>query len=104
MVIQAEYLLAVILAGKDSVSLSSLNRICREIEERCPGVAVDVSSSGLYNAVEYYPEIFERRERLIARAGGARPYLSSDYIDCKFGTYVPEHVQQQVQEAVKQFA
>lgn len=100
MVLNADYLLAIILAGEKSISFRDLNRIGYGIEEHCPGVVVDVSSPAVNSAIEYYPQIFARREREITRASNADRFLKTDYLDNEFIRCVPCAVHKEVQNVI----
>ncbi len=74
-VLNADYLLAAVLAHRESVSFVALNELRSRIENSCPGVAVDISGSAIEGAIESYPAIFERRRDQIVRAAEAGRYL-----------------------------
>jgi hypothetical protein len=48
------------------------------------------------SAIEYYPQIFVRQEREIARASNADRYLKTDYLDNEFVRNMPVEVRQKV--------
>jgi len=99
-VLNADYLLATVLACKESVSFDWLDELRKRIEHDCPGVAVDVSSPAIESALECYPEIFERRSDQIVRAPNASRYLASDYLGFKFVNRIPKEVHRMVKAAI----
>lgn len=99
-VLNADYVLATVLASTRSVSFDALDKLRRNIEASCPGLAVDVSSSAINSAIECYPDIFERQPEKIVRAANAGHYLESEYINWKFTNRVPKEVHQFVEEAI----
>lgn len=100
-VLNADYVLAAVLASTKSVSFDALDELRRKIEASCPGLAVDVSSPAIDSAIECYPDIFERRSGQIVRAANADRYLASKYLNCKFTNRVPEEVHRIVEEAIQ---
>ncbi len=101
-IIDADYLLATVLRTTKSVSFQSLSELRSRIESEMPNVAVNISSPALDSALEYYPEIFERRENQIARAASAGQYLSSRYFECEFVSSVPADVHANVKRAIEE--
>ena len=99
-VVNADYLLAMLLQTRDSVSYDDLSRLQQLIEAACPDVVVDLSSPTIRAALQYYPEIFERKGNRIARAKKASEYLVPDYLDAKFRRAVPMSVNQAVTGAI----
>lgn len=102
--LNADYLLATILAERPSVSVGALSGLQRDIEEVCPRAVVDVSNTSIASAVQYYPAIFQRKETEIARAPTANEYLMSAYYSEEFESGVPEDVRQVVKQAVAKLA
>jgi hypothetical protein len=100
-VINADCVLATVLASRDNVTLDCLEELRRRIEGSCPGVAVDVSSPAIDSAVECYPEIFERQRGRIARAANADRYLASDYLKWKFTNRIPPEIRQAVEMVIR---
>ena len=100
-VISADYLLATVLSTTDAVSFQSLSELRRKIESEMPAVVVDLSSPTFDLALEYYPEIFQRRENQVVRAPNADEYLSSRYFDCEFVSSVPADIHKKVMQAIE---
>ncbi|MGA2067146.1 MAG: hypothetical protein ABSG86_19395 [Thermoguttaceae bacterium] len=98
--LNADYLLAMILAERQSFPFVALGKLQQEIESLCPIAVVDVSSPSIRRAVGYYPEIFEWRGSDIARRRGAERYLESRYLKDEFTSSVPEDVTQLVRQAI----
>ena len=67
-VLNADCVLAAVLASAKSITFDSLEVLRKKIEGSCPGLAVDVSSPAINSAVECYPEIFKRQPGQIVRA------------------------------------
>jgi hypothetical protein len=99
-VLNADYLLAAVLARRNSISFDALDELRRNIESSCPGVAVDISSTAIECAIESYPAIFERRPDGIVRAVDAERYLCSDYLKYKFTNRVPMEIRQTVLDKI----
>lgn len=100
-VLNADYVLAAVLASTRSVSFDLLEELRKTIEGSCPGVAVDVSSPAINSAIESYPEIFERQPGQVVRAANADRYLKSEYLNWKFTNRVPGEVRRVVEAAIR---
>ena len=100
-VLNADYVLAAVLASMKSVSFDVLDELRKKIEASCPGIAVDVSSPAINSAIECYPDIFERQPGQIVRAANADRYLEPTYLKCKFTNRVPDEVRRKVEEAIE---
>ena len=100
-IINADYLLANVLADQPNVSFDSLNNLRLAIEESCQDVVVDVSSPAIGWALEYYPQIFAREVGGIVRAKNAEQYLGSGYGEWVFTHSVPHDVHQRVRAVIK---
>ena len=100
-IITADYLLATILAERQSVSFRALREMQETIETEIPNVVVDISSPTVRAALEYYPEIFEKSNGLVSRAANAEQYLSTRYLDCEFTSSVPAEIHEQVKKTIK---
>ena len=91
-VLNADYLLAAVLARRSSVTFETLDELRRNIESSCPGVAVDISSTAIESAIESYPALFQRGEDGVMRGEDAERYLSTDYLKHKFTNRVPSEL------------
>ena len=100
-IIDADYLLATVLSTREQVSFRFLSELQSRIERQVPNVVVNMSSTDLDSALEYYPEIFERRQGLVAQAPNAGQYLSSKYYECEFVSSVPANVHAAVKQAIE---
>jgi hypothetical protein len=99
-IIHADYLLATILSTRKSISFSSLRKVQAAIRDSDSNVVVDISSPAVHAALEYYPQIFEKKDDSIARAADANEYLSSKYLEYEFTSAVPENIHQVVKDAI----
>lgn len=99
--LNADYLLATILSDRVAVRFGELPEIQRRIEQLCPCAVVDVSAPAISSAMEYYPAIFERREREVARASTAEEYLQGPYFEEEFVRSVPQNVHSLVKDAIQ---
>ena len=101
-IITADYLLATILSQRSSVSFRDLRGMQETIEDAIPDATVDISSPTVRAALEYYPEIFEKRNGSVTRAANAQKYLSSKYMEYEFFASVPAQIHKRVTDLIKE--
>lgn len=99
-IITADYLLATILSERQSVSFRALREMQGRIEE-IPNVVVDISSPTVRAALEYYPEIFEKKNGSVMRAANAEQYLSTGYLHSEFTSSIPAEIHARVKKTIK---
>ena len=103
-IITADYLLAMALSAKKSVSVQYLSDLQSTVEAQLPDVVVDISSPSVHAALKYYPEIFEKETNGVVRAPKAEEYLESPYLQHEFTSLVPPRVHKTVTRAIKALA
>ena len=92
-VVDAGTFLAMALSGeKTEISFRDLRTLWSKSEGLCPDVILDLSAPSINLALEYYPEVFRRGERCVARADNAENFFNSDYIQNEFLSVMPKGV------------
>lgn len=83
--IESPFILIHALRDKQSLTMTDIVEIKRNIERENPSVYVDVSKSSILETISFYPEIFSWENNHIKRKETADNYFQDDVIGC-FGS------------------